>query len=178
MFDKSIIYSKKYIMKYFKKLSTGEDIPTKWFFSITGEHFDLNEPSLFVDEHKVIKNKIVILRSFRFRNIYINYNFVKNYKNLLYVGVNEEFQDLKKQIPNLEIYDCKNLLEMAQIIKSSKFFLGNMSVGYAIAENLKIARLLEASPETPLVQPVGKRAYDFFFQPHFEKCFKHLNDET
>ena len=150
----------------------------RWFFAIAGEHFDLNEPSLFVDEHKVIKNKIVILRSFRFRNIYINYNFLKNYKNLLYVGVKEEFLDLKKQIPNLEMYDCKNLLEMAQIIKSSKFFLGNMSVGYAIAENLKIPRLLEASPETPLVQPVGKRAYDFFFQPHFEKCFKHLNDET
>ena len=37
MFDKSIIYGKKYIMKYFKKLSTGKDIPTKWFFSITGE---------------------------------------------------------------------------------------------------------------------------------------------
>ena len=149
----------------------------RWFFAITGEHFDLNKPSLFVDNHAEIKNKIVILRSFRFRNIYINYNFLKNYDNLLYVGVEEEYQDLKKNIPNLEIYNCKDLLEMAQIIKSSKFFLGNMSVGYALSETLKIPRLLEASPETPFVQPVGNNAFDFFFQPHFEKWFKYLNDK-
>ena len=66
---------------------------------------------------------------------------------------------------------------MAQIIKSSKFFLGNMSVGYALSETLKIPRLLEASPETPFVQPVGNNGFDFFFQPHFEKWFKYLNDK-
>tara|TARA_B100000674_G_scaffold206032_1_gene168372 strand:+ start:512 stop:1405 length:894 start_codon:yes stop_codon:yes gene_type:complete len=149
----------------------------RWFFAITGEHFDLNNPSLFVDDHAEIKNKIVILRSFRFRNIYINYDFLKNYNDLLYVGVEEEYQDLKKNIPNLEMYNCKDLLEMAQIIKSSKFFLGNMSVGYALSETLKVPRLLEASPETPFVQPVGNNGFDFFFQPHFEKLFKYLNDK-
>ncbi len=149
----------------------------RWFFAITGEHCDLSKPSLFVDDHTEIKNKIVILRSFRFRNIYINYNFLKNYDNLLYVGVEEEYQDLKKIIPNLEIYNCKDLLEMAQIIKSSKFFVGNMSVGFALSETLKIPRLLEASPETPFVQPVGNNGFDFFFQPHFEKWFKYLNDK-
>ncbi len=149
----------------------------RWFFAITGEHFDLNNPSLFVDEHAKIKNKIIILRSFRFRNIYINYDFLKNYENLLYVGVEEEYQDLKKSIPNLEMYNCKDLLEMAQIIKSSKFFLGNMSVGYALSETLKVPRLLEGCPETPYVQPVGNNGFDFFFQPHFEKLFKYLNDK-
>ena len=149
----------------------------RWFFAITGEHCDLSKPSLFVDDHAEIKNKIVVLRSFRFRNIYINYNFLKNYDNLLYVGVEEEYQDLKKIIPNLEIYNCRDLLEMAQIIKSSKFFVGNMSVGYALSETLKIPRLLEASPETPFVQPVGNNGFDFFFQPHFEKWFKYLNDK-
>ena len=92
------------------------------------------------------------------------------------MGVEEEYQDLKKNIPNLEMYNCKDLLEMAQIIKSSKFFLGNMSVGYALSETLKVPRLLEASPETPFVQPVGNNGFDFFFQPHFEKLFKYLND--
>ena len=52
----------------------------RWFFAITGEHFNLNNPSLFVDDHAEIKNKIVILRSFRFRNIYIKcwILFIKN----------------------------------------------------------------------------------------------------
>ncbi len=149
----------------------------RWYFAITGEHFDLNNPSLHVNNHANIKNKIVILRSFRFRNIYINYNFLKNYKDLLFIGVEEEYKDLKKNIPHLEMYDCKDLLEMAQIIKSSKFFLGNQSIGFAISETLKCPRLLEASPETPNVQPEGKDAFAFFFQPHFEKYFKFLYDK-
>ena len=52
-----------------------------------------------------------------------------------------------------------------------------MSVGYALSETLKVPRLLEASHETPFVQPVGNNGFDFFFQPHFEKLFKYLNDK-
>ena len=57
---------------------------------------------------------------------------------------------------------------MAKIIKSSKFFIGNLSVCYPIAEALKVPRLLEACPEFPVVQPVGGDGYDFYYQPHFE----------
>jgi hypothetical protein len=86
-----------------------------------------------------------------------------------------EYDDLKKDIPNLEIYDCKDFLEMAQIIKSSKLFIGNMSVAYPIAEALKVPRLLEGCPYFPIVQPIGENAYDFYFQEHFENYFKILN---
>ena len=141
----------------------------RWYFHITGEQEDLSLPYMFVDDHPAIKNRIVIQRTFRFRNIYINYEFIKNYENSLFIGIKEEFDDLKKEIPNLEFYEPKNFLEIAQIIKSSKFFLGNQSVCYPIAEALKVPRLLEASPDYPVVQPIGKNAYDFYFQPHFEK---------
>ena len=66
-------------------------------------------------------------------------------------------------------------LEMAQIIQSCKFFLGNLSFGYTIAEGLKVPRLLEASPDFPLMYPYGKNAYDFYFQEHFENLFKLLH---
>ena len=33
-----------------------------------------------------------------------------------------EFNELKKEIGNLEFHECKDFLEMAQIIKSSRFF--------------------------------------------------------
>ena len=77
----------------------------------------------------------------------------------------------------MKYYDCKDFLEAAQIIKSSKFFIGNPSLGFAIAEALKVPRLLEACPEFPVVQPVGKDAFDFYFQPHFEKWFNYLNNK-
>ena len=133
---------------------------------------------MFVDEHPIINNRIVIQRTFRFRNIYINYEFIKNYESALFVGIKEEYDDLKKQVPNLEFYEPKDFLEIAQIIKSSKFFIGNQSVCYPIAEALKVPRLLEASPEFPVVQPVGKDAFDFYFQPHFEKWFDYLYNKN
>jgi len=150
----------------------------RWYFHIAGEQADLNNSYLDVDPHPKIKNRIVIQRTFRHRNIYINYNFIRNYEDPLFVGIKDEYEDLKKQIPNLEFYDSRDFLEIAQIIKSSKFFIGNQSVCYPIAEALKVKRLLEASPDTPLVQPVGKDGYDFYFQPHFEKWFKHLYNKS
>ena len=51
-----------------------------------------------------------------------------------------------------------------------------MSPGYAIAESLKVPRLLEACPEMPYVHPVGKNAYDFYFQEHFENYVKLLSN--
>ena len=75
----------------------------------------------------------------------------------------------------MKIYQSKNFLEMANIIKSSKLFIGNMSAVYPIAEAMKTPRLLEACPEFPVVQPVGGDGYDFYYQPHFEKWFNYLN---
>ena len=146
----------------------------RWYFHITGTHANLNEPYIYADPHKDIKNKIVIMRNTRRKNYIINYKFLKNYKDLLFIGLENEYKDLKKEVPNLEFYDCKDFLEVAEIIKASKFFLGNLSFGYTIAEGLKIPRLLESVPEFPLVYPNGINAYDFYFQSHFEKLFDDL----
>ena len=64
---------------------------------------------------------------------------------------------------------------MAEIIKASKFFIGNMSLQYIISEALKVPRLLEASPDYPVAFPVGPNAFDAYHQIHFEKFFSYLN---
>ena len=146
----------------------------RWYSQLTGIHTDLSVPYIFAEPHDVIKNKVTIMRNVRRKNYFTNYKFLKKYENLLFIGLNDEYEDLKKEVPNLEFYDCKDSLEIAQIIKSSKLFLGNLSFGYTIAEGLKIPRLLESVPEFPLVYPNGKNAYDFYFQEHFEKLFSYL----
>ena len=147
---------------------------TGWYSHVTGVHPDLSSPYLSVKTNERFKNKVVIIRSIRRRNYFVKYDFIKNYNNLLFIGLNEEYNDLKKSIPNLEFYDCKDFLEMAEIIKSGKFFLGNLSFGFAIAEGLKIPRLLEASPDFHALHHNGENAYDFYFQNHFEKLFDKL----
>ena len=147
----------------------------RWYFHITGTQVDLADPYLYVTPHEKIKNKIVILRTFRGRNQFINYKFLQNYKNLIFIGMKNEYEDLKQDIKNIEFYDCKNCLDMARVIKACKFFIGNKSVAYAIAEALKVPRILEAEPSFPVVQPIGKNAFDFYYQPHFEKWCRYLN---
>tara|TARA_Y100000590_G_scaffold468589_1_gene651901 strand:- start:5174 stop:6088 length:915 start_codon:yes stop_codon:yes gene_type:complete len=147
---------------------------TKYSFHVTGIQPDLTKPFLEAEPHSQIKNKIVIQRTFRYRNRFINYKFLKNYENLLFVGTEEEFKDMKQDVENLEFYDCKDFLEMASIIKSSKFILANSSLVFPIAEGLKVPRLLEACPHFPAAQPHGVNAFDFYFQTHFEKWFKYL----
>ena len=106
----------------------------RWYSQLTGIHTDLSVPYIFAEPHDVIKNKVTIMRNVRRKNYFTNYKFLKKYENLLFIGLNDEYENLKKEVPNLEFYDCKDFLEMAQIIKSSKLFLGNLSFGYTIAE--------------------------------------------
>ena len=151
----------------------------RWYMHLTGIQINMELPFLEVNDHKSIKNNIVIVRSPRYRNVFINYEFLDKIKDkIICIGLKSEFEDLKKTIKNLEFYNCRNFLEMAEIIKSSRFFIGNECFAYSIAEGLKIPRLLEASPDFPVIFPVGKKAYDFYHQVHFEMLFKKIYDET
>lgn len=101
----------------------------RWYFHLLGIQFDLSDTFLSVEKHPIIRDKIVIVRTFRVRNYFVDYRFLSKYDNLLFIGLLDEYEDLKKDIPQLEFYDCKDFLEMAQIIKSSRFFIGNQCSG-------------------------------------------------
>ena len=120
------------------------------------------------------KNFIIIMRSLRRQNKHIDYSFLSSFDNIVFLGLKDEFSELKKKITNLEHYDSKDFLELAMIIKNAKLFIGNNSFGYALAEALKVPRLLESGPDFPLVYPFGENAYDFYFQKHFEDLVKKI----
>jgi len=147
---------------------------TKYSFVVTGMQPNLALPYIESDHHDKLTKKVVIQRTFRYRNPFINYKFLNEYENLLFVGTKEEFDDMKLDVKKLEFYDCRDFLEMSSIIKSSKFVIGNSSLAFPIAEGLKVPRLLEACPHFPAAQPHGVNAFDFYFQSHFEKWFKYL----
>lgn len=146
----------------------------RYAFVTSGIQVNLNNQFIDVDEHPIIKNRIVILRSLRYQNYFISYKFLENFPNPIFVGTANEFKELKKNLKNLEFYECKDFLEMAMIIKSCKLFIGNSSLGIDLAESLKVPRLLEACPYFPARQIHGEKGYDFYFQAHFEKYFQIL----
>lgn len=162
-------------LNFFRELPINFNIDSvRWYFQLTGCFPDLSKSYLDAPNHPKFKNYIVIMRSLRRQNKFINYSFLSSYKNKVFVGLKNEFEDLKDKIDNLEYYDSENFLELASIIKNSKIFIGNLSFGYAMAEALKVPRLLESAPNFPLVYPNGEKAYDFYFQTHLEDFVRKL----
>jgi hypothetical protein len=73
------------------------------------------------------------------------------------IGVPEDFVELSGL--QAEFVTCDDFLEIAQIIKGSTLFIGNQSLAYAIAEGLKVPRILEQFPEIPNVYPTGENGH-------------------
>lgn len=149
----------------------------RWYFHTYGVSADLGKPWLQVNPDASFNNEIVIARSFRYRAPGIRYDFLQAYPNITFVGLPEEYEDLKKAIPSLKYKKVNHFLELAQVIAGSRFFIGNQSFPFALAEGLKAKRILELCFECPNVIPEGAHAYDFCYQPQFEKIVKELYEK-
>ncbi|WP_313805199.1 hypothetical protein [Flavobacterium sp.] len=162
----------------FRKLPISHSFHSeRWYFHLTGVHANMSDWYLNVTPHDTIKNKIVVVRTFRSRNPFVDYSFLNSYKEVLFLGTKDEYEDFSKNVPNSEFYDVKDFLEMARIIKSSRFVIANQTFAYAIAEGLKHPRLLEANPDIPVVFPIGNTlGFDFYFQEHFEKLVQKMDE--
>jgi hypothetical protein len=147
----------------------------RWYSYITGGPVSLSTPWLQVQANIDYSETIIIARSSRYQNRLIDYTFLNKYDRLAFVGVESEFLDLKRMIPTLEWVQVLNFLELAQIIAGCKFFIGNQSFPFSIAEGLKVPRILETYVDAPNVIPEGSQGFDFYFQEHFESVVARLN---
>jgi len=129
----------------------------------------LNQAWLQAPPDTSVKDAIVVARSSRYRAPGISYKFLKNYPDVQFIGLPEEFEDMKKMVPAIKYRRVNDFLEMAAIVAGAKLFIGNQSFPFSIAEALKVNRLLEVNFECPNVTVYGDKGYDFCFQPQFEK---------
>jgi hypothetical protein len=82
----------------------------------------------------------------------------------------EEYKFSKQQLNcKFEHLKVKDALEMAMFIYASPLFLGNQSMPFAIAEGLKVDRILEHYQSCPNVIPVGGNAKIFHTQEQLIK---------
>lgn len=150
----------------------------RWYFQVFAVNADLGKPWLFAESDSGVNDTIVIARSQRYRAPGIDYAFLKKYPKLLFVGVEQEWKEMREMLPNIDYRPVKDFLELAQIIGGSKLFIGNQSFPFSIAEGLKTKRLLEVYWRAPNVIPEGKNGYDFQFQPQFERLVEKLVKEA
>ena len=156
-----------YIRKYPFLLNRGNI--ARWYFLIFGEFYELDKPWLQLTPDAGMNNSILVARSQRYHAPGIQYDFLKKYENIYFIGVEAEFEEMQLTVPHIQYKPVTDFLEMAQLIAGSKLFIGNQSFPYSLAEAMKVNRLLEWYFQTPNVIVEGKNGFDFCFQPNFEK---------
>lgn len=141
---------------------------------------DLSEKWLHVpklQDNHWIKDRIIINVTSRYRNPLINYTFLQEHADkIIFAGTKEEHTDFCNDNDIIVSYlEVNNFLELAQFINECKFFIGNQSMCWWIADALKVKRMLEVCWEAPNCPPHGADGYDFLHQDACEIYFKKLN---
>ena len=137
--------------------------------------YDLAEPWIKVPEGgDQFPEYIIINRTQRYTNERIDYSFLKDYDNeVIFAGTEAEHAkfclECKVDLPRLVV---DNFLELAQAIKSCRFFIGNQSFPWNLANAMGSPRILEMCSFAPNCQPfVGKDNYGFLHQRGLEHYF-------
>lgn len=144
---------------------------------------DLSKPSLEVGHAFFtgydLSNKILINRTERYNNMFISYSFLRKYEgNIFFVGLPHEHKIFCKQHNlSIPIFEVTDFLMMGIALKNCKFFIGNQSACFQIAENLKVTRLLEVCKPIPNVIGSGPGFYDFLHQAALEYYVDKLFNE-
>jgi hypothetical protein len=106
----------------------------------------------------------------------INYFFLKNHQeNIVFAGLQKERDLFCKtwdiDVPLLQVDD---FYELSAWIKGCRFFLGNQSFCFQLAEAMKVSRILEIFPLMPNCIPAGPNGYDFYHQGSIDYYFNKL----
>lgn len=165
-------------------LNLGAGNISRWYFQTFPElTCDLNESTINVYDtevydsqlklrhiHLLMPNQsIIINRTERYQNGQIDYSILNQYDNDKYfVGTEHEYHLMSKVVKDLDYIDVANFLQLALMINNCKVFIGNQSMNFAIAEQLKSNRILETYFGCPNVIPCGGKAFDIFNQEGFE----------
>ena len=149
---------------------------SRWYSLITGVSPHVHLPWLHVQPDQHFSNSIVISRSERYRNVLLDYSILDKYPDVVFVGIESEYKIMRAILPKMRWVQVQDFQKLAEIIAGSRFFIGNQSFAYSIAEGLKHPRILEVFWQSPNVTPSGENGYDLMFQPHFQPLIDALYD--
>lgn len=121
--------------------------------------------------------KIAINFTERYRNQYTHFYFLKPYeKELIFFGTEKEHEHFtKKWGLNIKHVMVADFLDLASLLKSCKFFLGNQSMMWNLCQSMQVPRILEICHQFPnCIHGIGKNSYGYLTQDKLEKNFKKL----
>lgn len=132
---------------------------------------DLSEKWIDAPAKKIdIINKIIINRTQRYTNAYINYYFLKNHQDkFIFIGTSQECDIFNKQFDlNIPQENCVDFLHLATIMRSYKGGFYNQSFLWHLADAMKLPRILELCSQFPNTFPTGANGHAFYHQKALE----------
>ena len=127
-----------------------------------------------------MEGKIILNFTDRYRNFNLNYFFLQKYESfLIFAGMPQERDKFCDQwgLKNVPHLQNKNILELAQAIKSCRFFLGNQSLCWHLAQAMHVPRILELYPFAQNCTNFGANGYEYYHQHQVEFFFEKLFNE-
>lgn len=152
----------------------------RWYFYVFPDMAcDLSKPWLEVpdSDKDLAKGKIIITRTERYTNPYIDYSFLKPFEDeLIFSGTMREYNNFcmsyDLNIPKLTV---TNFLDLAQAIKQSRFHITNQTMANQISTGLQHKSILEVCTYAPNCIPIGEDRFDFLAQAALEYYFEYLH---
>lgn len=139
---------------------------------------DISEPWIETPGLTVIYKKYILInRTERYINPSIKYSFLKKYQDdILFTGTEKEHQLFCKEFGlDFNRLQVDDFLELAEIMKLCRFFVGNQSFPWNLANAMAVPRILEMCSYAPNCHPfIGKDNYGFYQQLPFEYYFEEL----
>jgi hypothetical protein len=130
---------------------------------------DLARPWLSAGKKRVAS--VVVHRSTHYHDKEgVDWSLLKG-RDCVFVGFQYEWNVFDKMYKlGIPYYECEDLLEMACIINGCDLFVGNQSSGFAIAEALKVNRVLEVFHLNPNCMPKSSNGRTKLIRGFMEEC--------
>jgi len=114
--------------------------------------------------------KIIINRTQRYTNAYIDYYFLKDIQDkFVFLGAKSELEAINKQFNlSLQYLDSIDFLHLATMMKSYTGGIYNQSFLWHLADAMKLPRILELCNQFPNTFPTGANGYAFYNQKALE----------
>jgi len=117
---------------------------------------------LFVPKTKWKHDYIVIQRSDRYHNGSFNYtDHIESGLKIIFCGTSSEYTKFKNTYTSLDVEHVipKDFLEFAILIRNSKYYIGNQSLGSSIAQALSHPQIQETHRKESNCKPAQRLLY-------------------
>jgi hypothetical protein len=112
---------------------------------------EIDRPWIEPDIYYENQDKIIVSRSFRYRNKDFPWSYICNtFRNqVFFIGDDCEYEDFCTHFGQVGRIETRDFLEVSRNLAKCKVFIGNQSSCYAIAEAMKISVIQETCPRVP-----------------------------